>query len=191
MPAARQVGAQAGGSAALTVVLLFFLILLFPDGRLPLRRWRPVAWALFVVAAAWVTQSLQAGTKISGGLTNALVAANATYPNPFGFLPRHGWYSGLLKLSFVLGIVTGVLVIASVFVRRRGASYELRRQVAWLGYVGALTILCGRRAGRRGRGRPGPRQQLARHRDLELLGAHPRSGHPGRVCRSDHEVPAL
>jgi hypothetical protein len=70
-----------------------------------------------------------------------LAAANATYPNPLGFLPRHGWYSDLLRLSFVLGIVTGVLVIASVFVRRRGAGTELRKQLAWLGYVGALTVL--------------------------------------------------
>ena len=71
VPGARSVGALAGAAAELTVILLLFLILLFPDGRLPSRRWRPVAWALFVVAAAWVTQSLQAGTKISGGLTNA------------------------------------------------------------------------------------------------------------------------
>jgi hypothetical protein len=140
-PGARLVGTLAGAAAELTVVLLLLLILVFPDGRLPSRRWRPVAWALFVVAAAWVTQSLQAGTRISGGLTNALDAAKVSYPNPLGFLPRHGWYSDLLKLSFVLGIVTGVLVIASVFVRRRGASTELRKQLAWLGYVGALTVL--------------------------------------------------
>ena len=140
-PGARLVGTLAGAAAELTVVLLLLLILVFPDGRLPSRRWRPVAWALFVVAVAWVTQSLQAGTRISGGLTNALDAAKVSYPNPLGFLPRHGWYSDLLKLSFVLGIVTGVLVIASVFVRRRGASTELRKQLAWLGYVGALTVL--------------------------------------------------
>jgi hypothetical protein len=140
-PGARLVGTLAGAAAELTVVLLLLLILVFPDGRLPSRRWRPVAWALFVVAAAWVTQSLQAGTRISGGLTNALDAAKVSYPNPLGFLPRHGWYSDLLKLSFVLGIVTGVLVIASVFVRRRGASTELRKQLGWLGYVGALTVL--------------------------------------------------
>lgn len=141
VPAARQVGTLAGLAAESTVILLLFLILLFPDGRLPSRRWRPVAWALFVVAAAWLTQGLQAGTKIGGGLTNALVAANVTYPNPLGLLPRHGWFSEMLKLIFVLGIVTAVLVIASVFVRRRGASAELRKQLAWLGYVGALTVL--------------------------------------------------
>jgi hypothetical protein len=52
VPGARSVGALAGAAAELTVVLLLFLILLFPDGRLPSRRWRPVAGALFVVAVA-------------------------------------------------------------------------------------------------------------------------------------------
>ena len=32
-------------------------------------------------------------------------------------------------------------MLASVFVRRRGASAELRQQLAWLGYVGVLTAL--------------------------------------------------
>jgi hypothetical protein len=36
-----------------------------------------------------------------------------------------------------------VLVIASVFVRRRRAGTELRKQLAWLGYVAALTALWG------------------------------------------------
>jgi hypothetical protein len=143
VPATRQVGTLAGAAAVLTVILLLFLILLFPDGRLPSRRWRPVAWALFLVTAGWVTQNLQAGTRVSGGLTNAFDAANVTYPNPLGFLPRNGWYGDLLKLILVLGLVTGVLVIASVFARRRRAGTELRKQLAWLGYVAALTALWG------------------------------------------------
>jgi hypothetical protein len=143
VPAARQVGTLAGAAAVLTVILLLFLILLFPDGRLPSRRWRPVAWALFLVTAGWVTQNLQAGTRVSGGLTNAFDAANVSYSNPLGFLPRNGWYGDLLKLILVLGLVTGVLVIASVFVRRRRAGTELRKQLAWLGYVAALTALWG------------------------------------------------
>ena len=69
-----------------------------------------------------VADACRRARPISGGLTNALDAANVSYPNPLRFLPRHGWYSDLLLLSFVLGIVTGMLVIASVFVRRRGAS---------------------------------------------------------------------
>src|ERR1700722_2359844 len=73
-PAARGAGPRAGGAAVLTVILLLFLILLFPDGRLPSRRWRPVAWALFLVTAGWGGRSLQAGTRVSGGLTNAFDA---------------------------------------------------------------------------------------------------------------------
>ena len=63
----------------LTVMPLFFLVLLFPNGRLPSRRWRPVLWAMFVVAAGWAAQQLQAGA-VTGGLTNALAAAKVTYP---------------------------------------------------------------------------------------------------------------
>jgi hypothetical protein len=32
-----------------------------------------------------------------------------------------------------------LVVVASVFVRRGGARVELRKQLAWLGYVGAVT----------------------------------------------------
>jgi hypothetical protein len=41
--------------------------------------------------------------------------------------PPHGWYSGPLKVIFILGVVIALLVIASVLARQRGASTELRR----------------------------------------------------------------
>jgi len=141
VPAARVAGALAGGTASLTVALLFPLILLFPDGRQRREGRRPVVWAMYVVAVGWAAQMLQAGTSITGGLTNALAAAHATYRNPFGVFPRHGWFSGLMAAIFVLAVVTGVLVVASVFVRRRGASLEVRKQLAWLGYIGVLTAV--------------------------------------------------
>jgi hypothetical protein len=134
-------GVLSGAAVALTVILLFVLVLLFPDGRLPSRRWRPVLWALAVVAAGLVAQQFQAGTMISGGIIDALDAAGVSYPNPLGVLPQHGWFSGLLAGIFVLALVAGLLVVASVFVRRRGASPERRQQLAWLGYVGALTVV--------------------------------------------------
>ena len=117
-----------------------FLVLLFPDGRLPSRRWRPVLWAMFVVLAGGVAGQLQAGTYISGGITNALSAANVRYPNPLGFLPRSGWLGDLTAVIFILALICGVLSVASVFVRRRGASAERRKQLAWLGYVGVMTV---------------------------------------------------
>ena len=97
-------------------------------------------WAVFVVMAGAAAQTLQAGTKI-GGLTGALPAAHASYPNPLGIFPRHGWFSGLVAVIYVLAVLTAALSVASVFARRRRASAELRKQLAWLGYVGLMTAM--------------------------------------------------
>jgi hypothetical protein len=140
MPAARVAGSLSAAAIVLTISLLFVLVLLFPDGRLPSPRWRPVMWALAVVVAGVIAQSFQAGTRVTGGITNALDAARVSYPNPLGVLPRHGWFSVLLVGIFVLAVVTGLLAVTSVFVRRRGASPERRQQLAWLGYVGVMTV---------------------------------------------------
>src|SRR5215469_8152594 len=59
LPAARLAGWASDLLASLTVVLLFFVVLLFPDGRLPSRRWRPVFWAVWVVGAGALAQQLQ------------------------------------------------------------------------------------------------------------------------------------
>ncbi len=140
VPAAKVAGSLSAAAVVVTIFVLFVLVLLFPNGRLPSPRWRPVLWALTVVAAGLVAQQFQAGTMISGGITNALNGPGVSYPSPLGVLPQHGWFSGLLAGIFVLALVTGLLVVASVFVRRRGASPERRQQLAWLGYVGALTV---------------------------------------------------
>jgi len=140
LPAARTAGWAAGVLATVTVLLLAFLILLFPDGRLPSRRWRPVLWALAVVTLGWVAGQFQAGSTVTGGITDALSAAGITY-RFHGVFPHQGWLSGTGRVGFVLGVAAGVLVVASVFVRRRGASAERRKQLAWLGYVGLMTVV--------------------------------------------------
>ena len=90
VPGPKTVGGVAAMAASVTVVLLFYIVFLFPDGHLPSPRWRPVLWATVVVFAGWGTRQFQAGTTISGGISNAIQAAHAQYPNPIGFLPRHG-----------------------------------------------------------------------------------------------------
>jgi hypothetical protein len=100
-----------------------------------------VLWAIVVVATGWLATQLQAGTAVSGGYVNSLEPAGVTYPNPLGIFPRHGWFSHLVAANFILAAVTAVLVVASVFVRRRGADTERRKQLAWLGYVGLMTAV--------------------------------------------------
>jgi len=143
VPAARLAGWCSDLLAALTLVQLLFLVLLFPDGRLPSHRWRPVLWALFVVVAGAVAGQMQVGTTVSGGITDSLAIEGVTYRNPLGIIPRHGWSSDLFAMIVLLAVVTGVLAVASVFIRRRGASTERRKQLAWLGYVGLLTAVWG------------------------------------------------
>jgi hypothetical protein len=70
-----------------------------------------------------------------------LLAAGVAFPNPFGVFPRHGWYSDVIGAMAAVAGITAVLALVSVFVRRRGASAELRQQQAWLAYVGALTAV--------------------------------------------------
>jgi MFS family permease len=138
---ARLTGWLSGMLALLTVFLLAFLVMLFPDGRLPSRRWRPLLWVMLLVVVGGVAAQLQHGATIDGGFTNVLSAAGVSYPNPVAIFPRHGWFSVLLAVIFVLAVAVLVLTVASVFARRSGASPERRKQLAWLGYVGLVTAM--------------------------------------------------
>ena len=63
LPAVRQVSALGSSTQNLAVASLIVLVLLFPDGRLPSRRWRPVLWiAIAAVIVSGLGQFLQRGT---------------------------------------------------------------------------------------------------------------------------------
>jgi hypothetical protein len=139
LPGAHLAGWFSTVAIELAVFLLLFLLLLFPDGRLPSRRWRPVLWAILAAMAGSVAGQMQAGRLIDG-LTDVLDRTGSSYPNPLGIFPRHGWFSGLLAVVYGLALIAMVASVTSVFARRRGASTERREQLAWLGYVGLLTV---------------------------------------------------
>ena len=139
LPAAPLAGWFSTVMIELALFLVLFLVLLFPDGRLPSRRWRPVLWATLVAMAGSVAGQMQPG-RISAGLTDVLDRTGHSYPNPVGVFPRHGWFSGLLVVAYGLVVIAMAASVASVFVRRRGANSERRKQVAWLGWVGLLTV---------------------------------------------------
>ena len=140
LPGARLVGWFCVLVAVLAVFLLLFLVLLFPDGRLPSRRWRPVRTGFLVVMVASVVSQMQAGQYISGGLTDILDDSKASYPNPLGIFPQHGWFAGFVAAVVIATFAAALCAVASVFARRRGASPERRKQLAWLGYVGIVTV---------------------------------------------------
>jgi hypothetical protein len=106
-----------------------FLLLLFPDGRLPSPRWRPVAWgaALGVIS---------------------FVAGYALEPGPLEEFPRitnpYGVDSPILDAIAVAGaILAGASMLASavsLIVRMRRAGRVQRQQIKWLAYGGAVVV---------------------------------------------------
>jgi len=112
--------------------LLAFLLLLFPHGRLPSRRWRPFAW--FTVAV-YLTLSLAAAF--------APGAVELYYPEatPPVRLP----ISGVADVVFGWLLGGQLLVLATALVslvlRLRRASGEERQQVKWFVYTVVTVVL--------------------------------------------------
>jgi class 3 adenylate cyclase len=124
-------GALPGGQAAawvsavttnLLLGLLPFIFLLFPDGRLPSARWRPVAWTAALVAVAHaVVMAFQPGP---------------IYDFPFVDNPVTGgaWLfrSELPNLLVLALIATLALAAVSLVVRFHRARGQERQQLKWL-----------------------------------------------------------
>ena len=110
------------------------LILLFPDGRLPSRRWRPLAWlsgaAIFLVSA---------GFALSPGPMEGLLGI----PNPFG-LEEYPWIAdaaqGVILLLLFLCILASAASLVLRFLRSGG---EEREQIKWLAFAASILGLVG------------------------------------------------
>jgi hypothetical protein len=129
LPAARQAGTIAESGFASVAFILVLMLLLFPTGTLPSRRWRPVA-AAGIAATALATIGLILGPRLveipaPGGVS-------VTFANPFG-TPRLtpgliGTLNGLLAVSIPFLAASFV----SLAVRYRTGSWLLRQQIKWL-----------------------------------------------------------
>jgi MFS family permease len=99
--------------------------LLFPDGRLPSRRWRPAA--RFIVVA-WGVSILNALTPAEG--------------NPLS-VPALGRPAGQLLLLVVNAAALAGLVIsaAAPFLPFRRASYQQRQQLKWVAFTVTVSVL--------------------------------------------------
>ena len=116
------------------LVLYGILLLLFPDGRLPSRRWRPVV----VVGVVAMTASCALDVITPGPLADY---AMVTPPqNPFG-IPVPDLAGHILGLSFFIGLFGFLLLsIVSVVLRFRRAGPELRIQLKWFALAGSLLV---------------------------------------------------
>jgi hypothetical protein len=112
-----------------------FTPLLFPTGRLPSRRWRPIAWlAAIEIASASVLAALQP--------TLPLEDEGRTIPNPIGISglpePEEGAVGAVLNGMFT---VASLAACASLVLRFRRARGEERQQLKWFAYAATLMVL--------------------------------------------------
>jgi two-component system, NarL family, sensor kinase len=116
--------------AATTAMTL--LLLVFPDGALPSRRWR---WVGVVAGVGIVLATLAYMIEFRPGATVALTANDQVSEDPLAV-----WLLGLGGVALVVAVVASVV---SLVVRWRAAGPALRRQirpVVVTGIVFALTI---------------------------------------------------
>jgi MFS family permease len=116
----------------LGIGLCVFVVLLFPSGHLPSRRWRPVAWAAAAGLAGWVLGNAFAPT---------IITASPPSPNPIGAAGPAGDVFKLMALGGA-GLLagTGLAGLLSLVFRYRHARPVERAQLKWLVYAGTLVV---------------------------------------------------
>src|SRR5215212_2292541 len=116
-------------------LILVFLPLLFPNGRPPSHRWRPVGWL--------------------GGLSIGLISVLASivlWPDKGPALVRpegaaeegtsHALFVVVEFVAFPMMLLAGLGAVISLFVRFRRARGDERQQIRWFASAAALTLLC-------------------------------------------------
>jgi hypothetical protein len=122
-----------GFTFLLGIGLCMFVVLLFPTGHLPSRRWRPVAWAAGAGLAGWVVGAAFAPT---------IFTATPSPPNPVGVpKPAGDILYAVAAGGGLLIAIAGLAAIASLAFRYRHAGTAERAQLKWLVYAGALIVV--------------------------------------------------
>jgi hypothetical protein len=114
------------------LLVLVFLPLYFPDGRLLSPRWRPVVWlAIFVSGAAVVIWAFYPG-KVG------YFAWDIT--NPLGLAALRPAIAGLEVVMAVLFLGILLSSVVSLVVRFRRSQGQERQQMKWLTYAAATVV---------------------------------------------------
>ncbi len=110
------------------VVSVVFLVLLFPDGRLPSRRWWPLA-AAGAVTTVVPTVILAVGFWPLRG--PALLVQEGEVPPLVG---------DLFWIAFLGALVLGAIAVVALVLRYRRAGAVQRQQIKWFAYGAVLSI---------------------------------------------------
>ncbi len=111
--------------------IAIWIPILFPDGRLPGRRWRPVAWLIGFSMVAFVTLSF---------LTDDNEEFGRQLPNPTALGGDAEAFARLLSGAAAAAIVGSfVLALVAVIVRYRRSTGAERQQMKW--FLAAVSLV--------------------------------------------------
>ena len=116
------------------VLLLTYPFLLFPDGHLPSRRWRPVAWAIGIGGVLWSISFAFEGADYTDALDHSVPNRYA----PSSLVPFFNVARNVMALVMI-GLMAAT--VASLVVRYRRAQGDEREQIRWLMLAGAVTVV--------------------------------------------------
>src|SRR5215208_1174358 len=112
-------------------LLATYVFLLFPDGRLPSRRWRPLAWLSGVVIV-----SVSVGVMLSPGSLDMPRGIG----NPFG-LEAAPWVTTVAYAILPLLPLCMLASALSLVLRYRRSKGDERQQIKWIAFAASLVAL--------------------------------------------------
>ncbi len=129
-------------SWAPAIVCMVLVLLLFPDARLPLGRWRWILWPFLGVAGLWVLGAF--GIAVNSITTQSVhITASgdlSSLDHPTG---DAAWWGAVQNAFFVVVLASGVGSLAKQIVSYRASTGERRQQLKWLLSGGALFTVGG------------------------------------------------
>jgi hypothetical protein len=108
-----------------------YVLLLFPDGRLPSRRWRPLAWLSGVVIIL-----LSFGVMLAPGPLDNLAGVR----NPFGIEGAEWLTVGAYALLPLLPLCMLASALSLVLRYRRSGGEE-RQQIKWIAFAASVVVV--------------------------------------------------
>jgi hypothetical protein len=128
-------------SWAPAIVCAVLTLLLFPDARLPLGRWRWILWPFLGIAGLWVVGAF--------GIAAHEIATHTVHITTSGDLNElssptgaAAWWGVVQKVFFLVVFISGLGSLAKQIVSYRGATGERRQQLKWL-LAGAAIFVVG------------------------------------------------
>jgi signal transduction histidine kinase len=143
LPAPELVGLLAEWTFVPVFAALGFMLLLFPTGRLPSPRWRPIVW-LGLLATALAMIGFVVHPRLV--VLPAPGGESLAFPNPLGIRSLGPVLStvliGTLNGLGVLGTMLLAAAFVSLAVRYRSGGREVRQQIKWIALAAVAAAVC-------------------------------------------------